>query len=185
MSFEEVIAETNRELAIYRAQLNSFNARKQSLAEAKDRYLSNEVGSKEYLANQRAYYLLVGHPIPLPREQYIPSTQTNAPPPSKRKRAAVPKKQATINVRKPQPTQQAPNSNARIHNAAKLKVIQDAIQSTFKFKTLAECTGRKFVTREELINAIKTNKILSAHVGDIRKNISKEDLCQKLFSKPV
>jgi hypothetical protein len=185
MSFKESIANINKELAIFKEQLTNYNAHKQILDDAQKAYLAYEAGSVEYLNNQKAYHALLGFPIPLPRNQWLATQATPPPPPPARKRRPVPKKISSNNIanRSP-PAIIAPNSNTRVHNAAKHKIIQDAILATFKFKTVAECSGRKFITRQELVDAIKANNVLSTHVGDIRKNITKEEICNKLFSKP-
>jgi hypothetical protein len=179
-TFNDSIVDKNKMLLDYRNELDKYDAAQTQILAARNAYLGCVPGSVEYVNKQQEYYKLLGYPIPLPVKTYSSNFKIDYEKPKlKRKIIKKPKK----------PKNTASNSNTNNTNTntrTKARMLQEAIQTTFKFKNLEECTSRNkdiFVSKNDMITAIKGNLVLARHVGDFPKSISKEDLCKRLFSK--
>ncbi len=175
-SFTDTIAEKNKMLLTYRQELDKYEVFKVQLDVARRTYLGLLPGSAEYVNKQQEFFELLNYPIPLPINQHTSNFKIEYEKPKPKP------KQKKVKILLP--TRKNTNNTKGLNAAAKRRILQEAIQSTFKFKSLEECTSRNkefFMSKTDLYEAIQNNEVLARHVGKIPKSISKDELCKKLF----
>lgn len=182
MSFD--VAQTNKILLEYRTKLDNYEAHKETLVAAREAYQNETPGSSEYFIKRNAYFELIGQLYPLPVKQYESNVKIDY---KKQKSRLIRQRK----VKKPANANSKSNSNSvskpnTTNVATKQRILEEALQATFRFKSLEECVSRKkgvSITKTDLLEAIQGNPVLAHHVGKIPKSISKEELCERLFKK--